>query len=706
MRRPYAPLPPVVRLDTSWRGRRPAAERAAILIVSAVTVALFVASVPIAFEHYRGVCRAVIVEACGFQLPPEGIQRLQAAGLSTSFNAAFFLGLQGLYASGHLLVAALVFRRNRANPIALFVALFLVTSGAGSFIGATEELVAAYPVWWLPVNAIKFIGDACLVLFFFVFPDGRFTPRWTAWLAPMWIAIMFFNRFAPESVLASGTWPLALSLGTLVMLFGSCILAQALRYRRVSDQVQRQQTKWVVYGVSIAVGCFAVIVVVTMSLPAPYMQAGAPGFYATNALVYLVMLLVPLSIGTAVLRFRLWDIDPIINRTLVYGALTASIVGVYLLVVSGLGVLLQAQGNLLLSLPATGLVALMVQPLREWLQRSVNRVMYGQRDEPYAVLATLSERIERTLVPEQVLPTLTETVAKALKLPYAAIALTRGGSSRVVAEWGATSREHVVLPLLHQGETVGEMRLEPRAPGEPFRPAEERLLKTIAQQASVAAYAVQQSADLQRSRERLVTTREEERRRIRRNLHDGLGPSLASLTLMLDAARNIVRRDPDGAEELLLELKNQTQDAITDIRRLVYDLRPPVLDELGLLAAMREQAARQRPDEPRLIIEAPDALPPLSAAVELAAYRILQEAITNAVRHARATSTRVSIDVGDALEIVVCDDGVGLPADHRAGVGLRSMRERAEELGGTFAVEARAAGGTRVTAHLPLHQEA
>jgi signal transduction histidine kinase len=705
MKRSYAPLPPVVRLDPQWRGRWPAVARVGIVAVSALTVALFVAALPIAFEQYQGVCGEAVVEACGFQLPPEGVERLQAAGLSPSFNATFFLALQGLYASVYLAVAGLVFWRNRTNPISLFVVLFLVTAGAGSFIGATEELVAAHPAWWLSVNAVKFIGDACLVLFFFVFPDGRFTPRWTAWLAPLWLAVMLFNRFAPDSPLASGTWPLPLALGTLVLLFGSCILAQVLRYRRVSDQVQRQQMKWVVYGVSVALGGFVAIVLVTMSVPAPYMRAGAPGFYATNALTYAVMLLVPLSIGTAVLRFRLWDVDPIINRTLVYGALTATIVGVYVAVVSGLGILLQTSGNLLLSLPATALIALTVHPLREWLQRGVNRLMYGQRDEPYAVLSQLSERIERTLVPEGVLPALTETVAQALKLPYAAIVLTHGGVHRVAAEWGAPGREHVVLPLVHQGESVGEMRLEQRAPGEPFRPAEERLLKTIAQQASVAAYAVQQTTDLQRSRERLVTAREEERRRIRRNLHDGLGPSLASLTLMLEAARNTVRVDPDGADELLLELKQQTQDAISDIRRLVYDLRPPVLDEIGLLAALREQAARHRPDEPRLIVDAPSALPPLSAAVELAAYRIIQEALTNTVRHARASASHVSIDVGDGLRIAICDDGVGLPAGHRAGMGLHSMRERAEELGGTFAVRTRAGGGTCITARLPLEQE-
>jgi signal transduction histidine kinase len=225
------------------------------------------------------------------------------------------------------------------------------------------------------------------------------------------------------------------------------------------------------------------------------------------------------------------------------------------------------------------------------------------------------------------------------------------------------------------------------------------------------------TTDLQRSRERLVTAREEERRRLRRDLHDGLGPQLASLTLKHDAARNLLPQDPQAVDALLAELKGQTQEAISDVRRLVYDLRPPALDELGLVSAIREQAAKYgyllggsesgagQKHGLGFSVEAPESLPPLPAAVEVACYRIAQEAIANVSRHSKARTCRVRLSVdGDEREmkLEITDDGVGLPADRRAGVGSVSMRERAEELGGICVTERVPAGGTRVLARLPL----
>ncbi|MDP9479007.1 MAG: sensor histidine kinase [Actinomycetota bacterium] len=235
-------------------------------------------------------------------------------------------------------------------------------------------------------------------------------------------------------------------------------------------------------------------------------------------------------------------------------------------------------------------------------------------------------------------------------------------------------------------------------------------------------HAVRLTGDLQRSRERLVATREEERRRLRRDLHDGLGPTLASLALRLDAARKLVRSKPEEAEQLLARMKDQTQDTVGDVRRLVYGLRPPALDDLGLVAAIHQQAeahgfvvdglseATDRGasgDEGPVAfsLEAPEDLSSLPAAVEVAAYRIAQEALTNAARHARAETCRVRLSVDRAegvLELEVTDDGVGMPAGRRAGVGMSSMRERAEELGGTCEVELVPTGGTRVLARLPL----
>jgi len=224
--------------------------------------------------------------------------------------------------------------------------------------------------------------------------------------------------------------------------------------------------------------------------------------------------------------------------------------------------------------------------------------------------------------------------------------------------------------------------------------------------------ALKLSADLQRSRERLVEAREEERRRLRRDLHDGLGPQLSSQALTIDAVRALMRRDPDAAEALLLDLKADAQAAVTDIRRLVYGLRPPALDDLGLLGALRESAAQYSAKGLGVLVEGPERLLPLPAAVEVAVYRIAQEALTNVARHAGANTCTVYLALGGArvLCLEVRDDGDGIPdpqthSSVRAGLGLTSMRERATELGGSLVVEPLPEGGTRVRATLPLPKE-
>ena len=261
-----------------------------------------------------------------------------------------------------------------------------------------------------------------------------------------------------------------------------------------------------------------------------------------------------------------------------------------------------------------------------------------------------------------------------------------------------------MFPLDYQNDLIGHLHVGQRSSAEPFTPTERQLLEDITRQIEVAVHNVRLTADLQRSRERLVTAREEERRRIRRDLHDGLGPKLAAQTLNLEAAIDALDRDPEAARLLLTGMMAESQSVVVEIRRLVYGLRPPALDELGLLGALAEQAARYTHNGLQVTVSAPDSLPPLPAATEVAAYRIVQEALTNVVRHAQATTCTVSIAVHDAVHLVIQDDGRGLPPIPRAGLGLNSMRERAEEIGGTCMVETGANSGTRVVVRLPFSQ--
>ncbi|CAN5806595.1 hypothetical protein BH18ACT11_BH18ACT11_13470 [soil metagenome] len=690
MRSQHATAKPVMRPESAvpdLSGRRLALVRAAWAVLVSLNLVLFVVAVPALFLHHSA--------------PPEPVRAgLAQLGLSEGLYAAYFTGLLTIFGLGCFAVAAVIAWRRPTEFMGLFVSLFLVSFGAVNAPNV-QALEAVHPALGLPVEFAWGTLLVSLLLFPFLFPDGRFVPRWTRLLVGLLslgaVVALFFGGGSvsdpPDSlglVLISG------------LLAGG--VAQVYRYLRVSDPAQRQQTKWVVSGMTV----YILVQVAGALAPTSLSRSGLPELLYNTADVTIVTLaafLVPATIGVAVLRYRLWDIDVIINRALVYVALTAIIGGTYVLVVGGLGTLLQARGNLLVSLLATGVVAVLFAPLRDKLHRSVNRLMYGERDDPYAVISRLGERLESTLAPDAVLPTIVESVREALRLPYAAITLK--GDDVPVASTGESVGKPLRLPLVYRSETVGELLLGPRGPGETFSPADRSLLEVLARQAGVAAHAVRLTSDLQRSRQRLVAAREEERRRLRRDLHDGLGAQLAGLKVQTGVLRRLIPEDPTAADEVAVELRTELQVAIADIRRLVYDLRPPALDDLGLISALRQLADRYGAEDERLHVrvDAPRDLPSLPAAVEVAAYRISQEALTNVARHARARSCLVRLAVVNGLRLEITDDGIGVPEKHTAGVGLFSMRERASELGGTCVIERVPEGGTRVLVRLPLPEE-
>ena len=637
-------------------------------------------------------------------------------GLTPALYEGYFLVLRVVAALPLLgLSLVLVWRRSEELRVLLLAGLLAVLAVAGPWMtplwlwgGSWLREYTAVPYLAPAATLLSYLLRGGGLLFFYLFPDGRFVPRWGRWVALAWLVMTFPAEFFPESALSYYAWPAALSTLVQLVFVLSAVGAMLYRYRRRADAVQRQQIKWVVAGVVLmSLNWFADFVVWELypALTDAYpISEGMPAVIwelAQDTAWYLSLIVLALCFGVAIFRRRLWDIDLIVNRTLVYGGLTVSVVGLYVLLVGGLGALFQAQGNLLISLLATGLIAVLFQPLRGWLQRSVNRLMFGERDDPVALLSRLGQELETSATPDALLGNLVTTVAGALKLPYAAVEL----DGEVVALAGQPTADPERLPLIYQTQTVGHLLVGHRTPGEAFGSADRRLLETIAHQAGAAAHTVRLTAALQRSRQRIVAAREEERRRLRRDLHDGLGPQLASQTLGLDAVDRLIEPEPDKARNLIRELKKQAQAAIADVRRLVYGLRSPALDDLGLRCALYEETLRYGEKGLQVTFEAPEILPALPAAVEVAAYRIAQEALHNVARHAQARACAVRLDVGAGwLVVEVVDDGNGIPEGRRSGVGLQSMHERAAELNGHCRIEPRDGGGTRVRAELPLYE--
>jgi signal transduction histidine kinase len=684
------------------------------MVMAALALGLFIAGIPAEFAQFHTACAPA--ECANRQLSQEDLRALRGFGFSLGFYAPYAVAVDIIFAAVYVTVAALIFWRRPDDRMTLLVSLALLTFGIATFPDTMSVLAARSTIWQLPVAFLKSVGAVTFGLFLFLFPDGRFVPRWSRWVALAWLVWQLPKHWFPGWTASNTTgWSIWLALAIWSVALGTIVYAQAHRYRRASNAVQRQQIKWVVFGISAALAGF---LGTNLALVAFVPEPASPGALLAHLAGHLVtvggLLLIPLSIGVAVLRYRLFDIDLIINRTLVYGLLTASVVLCYVLIVGGLGAVLQVQGSLIVSLIATGLAAVMFQPLRARLQRGVNHLIYGERDDPYIVLSRMGSRLESTLAPDAVLPAVTRTLRETLKLPYAEIQLRREEGFETAAAAGDPGENALYLPLVYGGETVGRLVVGPRVGDEGFGTKERRLLEDLAHQIGAPARAalmtdeaLRLSADLQRSREQLVEAREEERRRLRRDLHDGLGPQLSSQALTVDAIRALMRRDPDAAEELLLDLKADAQDAVTDIRRLVYGLRPPALDDLGLLGALCESAAQYGAKGLEVSVEAPEGLPPLSAAVEVAAYRTAQEALTNVARHAGARSCTVhlAIEKPGVLRVEVSDDGRGMPDYSPVGVGLTSMRERASELGGSLVVESHPEGGTRIRARLPLPKE-
>ncbi|NDU74752.1 sensor histidine kinase [Actinomadura sp. DSM 109109] len=523
-----------------------------------------------------------------------------------------------------------------------------------------------------------------------IFPDGRLVSRWfrpalaLACLVPVIVCVHL--TIDPDvrrwhngvSVYSFDAIPVPIS-AVIITALAAGLFSVAVRFVQAPPDVRRQ-IAWVVYPGVLA----EAIIFVGENSP-----IGDP-------LRDLTIVAVPICIAIAITRYRLYDIDLVVSRTLVYAGLVVVITGVYFALVGTASLLAHGRGTLA-GLAGAIVAGAVFEPVRRRLQRTVDGVIHGERD-PYRIADRLNRRLQTAENPGAALAVAAEVARSALHATGVTIEVLDRDGRTVSAEDGVLGERPQLIPLVWHGEPVGRLLIGVT------RTPDARLSTVLARNLAELANAVRLAADVQRSREHILRTREEERRRLRRDLHDGLGPTLASLAMTVDAARITLKTHPEAVDGLLEELRATMGRTIGDIRELVYGLRPPALDDLGLEGAIQALGGVVASgDGPQVDVHVDGDLKGLPAAAEVAAYRIVQEALTNVHRHAGAGCAEVRLHLNGDLHVTVDDDGVGLPDQVRSGIGMSSMRERAAELGGSCTVGPGPKGGTLVRARLPVN---
>jgi signal transduction histidine kinase len=658
--------------------------------------------------------------------------------LGQVFGPSLLLGLSMAIVGG--LIAS-----RRPRELIGWLLLFIGTTQAlVEFAGAYADLAylagAGLPApqifawintWmWMP-------GLGSLVTFLLLlFPNGHLpSPRWR-WLAFFSGAVLVFaiaavaitSWSARGAIFAhhGGDGPPPGSLAGLVfgpsaLIIGGCALASisslVFRYRR-ADPDTRHQLKWFALAATYAV---------TVAGPLDFIHLQGPAAAAALILQSLGVLGLASAIGIAIFRYRLYDIDVVISRTLVYGALAAFITAVYVGIVVGVGTLVGSGGqpNLALSIVATAIVAVAFQPVRERLQKIANRLVYGKRATPYEVLSQFSERVAETYTADEALPRMARVLAEGTGAERAEVWLRAGDLMRRAATWpqdaAATEPARVVDGLLpdlpgsdrvvavrHQGDLLGALAVTKRT-GESLTPVEEKLLTDLAAQAGLVlknvgltAELVQRLEELRASRQRLVAAQDEERRRLERNLHDGAQQNLVALKVKLGLVEMFADKDPARARATLAELKADADDALETLRDLARGIYPPLLADKGLAAALESQARKAT-----LPVEvSAGGIGRYPQDIEAAVYFCVLEALQNVQKYAGARAAMVSLgEVAGRLTFEVADDGAGFDiASQKKGSGTQNMADRIDALGGHLEVDSTPGRGTRVSGELPARE--
>jgi len=679
---------PTVAVVTDARTAKPARDRAAVW--AARSLALVGVSL--------AVIAVVLPLASGLGFLDELLQTPEVAvAISFALTGALLVQSRQATRIGWLLVLIGLFS-GLYTASASYTVLVLGGSVEGPLPeGADLALVTTWITGWAWFPAWLLVSTVLLQ----VVPYGRPLPGW--WRIPLWSSLLLLAlgvlwlATAPgqvglaEDVENPGAVPwLAAILDpfgglldavapVLILVSLASVVVRVLR----ADAAERRQIGWFGYSVSM-------VVVIVLFAPGPVLNAA--------------ILLVPAGIAIAALRYRLYDLDLLVNRTLVVVLLLGGAALVYVALVGWVGALVGSSTGWVPFLAAFA-VALVFHPARIRLQRWVDRLFHGLRGDPYALLRDLDRTLREADSPREALADAAALVRTGLRLPGVGLRVSLPGGGEVREQAGTLPDEPARIPLELHGREVGELLASPRDPRNPLPEADHRVLQMLAGPVASAAYALRLSSDLEESHGRLLAAREDERRRLRRDLHDGLGPQLAGVVMGLDVVRSSLSRgDTPRASDLALRTAEQARTAVEDVRRLVAGLRPPVLDDLGLLGALRAVGPGAVEGGPAVRFSVDGDLTALPAAVEVAAFRIVSEAMTNAVRHSGARTIEVHLGAcAEEMVVQVQDDGVGIDANARRGVGLASMRERATQLGGWCTVTP-TTRGTCVRAHLPLLQ--
>jgi signal transduction histidine kinase len=600
----------------------------------------------------------------------------------------------------------------------------------GLLSGASTQSWVTWPAWVYTSN--EGLGAILLAAVTLLFPNGRLLPgprwRWVAGVAVAAGTVMFVSAMIATSPIQLSPRlpdvlnPLAVpGLDSLtnvnssyyiwpLLLVGPLLVTVGVRFRRSRDQ-ERSQMRWFAY-----VAALALALLLSSAIGSGEVTATA-GFFGIDVLL-------PLTIGLAVMKYGLYDIDVFISRTIVYGSLAAFITAVYVGIAVGIGSLVGSGGkpNLALSILATAIVAIGFQPVREQVQKVANRLVYGKRATPYEVLSQFSERVAESYASDEVLPRMARVLAEGTGGELAEVWLRSGVELRRAAAFpldaampalahldGATevsipTADRLVM-VRHQGEVLGALTVTKRR-GESLTPIEIKLMDDLAHQAGLVLKNVGLTADLQArlvdlraSRQRLVAAQDDERRKLERNLHDGAQQYLVAIKVKLGLAGMLLTKDPDKAKATLTQLKGDADEALETLRDLARGIYPLLLAEKGLPIAL--QAQTRKATLP-ITIEA-DGIGRYPQETEAALYFCILEALQNIQKYARASSATVRLrDDGDQFTVEVADDGRGFDVSTTIrGNGLTNMEDRLDALGGTLHIASSPGSGTTLRATLP-----